>query len=218
VSRTILALIGPKGCGKSTLATQLTEQANFVRVPFAGPLKAMIWTLLRLQQVTPDEIEAMLNGDLKETPTRFLADRTPRWAMQTLGTEWRNLIDKELWTRVWHNSVTSFWFEQNIVVEDTRFLHEEAAVRKLGGHILRIFREDQTTETDPHISEQEFRRIEFDKAILNVPNRPNDMIRQVFDYLPSIISGHKMKAINREITTDSDLDAYFRNIAGELEK
>ena len=55
----IIALTGPAGCGKTTVAKQL-EGHGFVRVRFAGPIKAM----LRALGLT----EAQVDGDEKETP------------------------------------------------------------------------------------------------------------------------------------------------------
>lgn len=180
----IIALIGAKGSGKSTLAKQLVEELEFVRLPFARPIKEMLRTLLSIQQVTPIEIDSMLDGSLKEIPTHFLNGQTPRYAMQKLGTEWRDMISRELWTGIWARSL-SLWNNHDIVVDDMRFLHEENAVRKLGGHIIRVDRLDQARD-NTHISETEFLKIKPDLIILNVENRPEAMLNSLYLYLPQL--------------------------------
>lgn len=180
--RTILALIGPKASGKTTLAAQLVAERNLLHLSFAAPIKHMVRTLLQIQSSDHQKIEEMLFGQLKETSTELLAGRTPRYAMQTLGTEWRDLISQDLWTNIWKRAVETN-SERSIVVDDMRFLHEAEAIRSLGGHILRIHREGQLPSTDPHISEHEWPKIDYDCAIINYPDRQTEMLQQVIAFL-----------------------------------
>lgn len=185
MSRTIIALVGPKGCGKSTLALSLTgHEHKFITLGFAEPLKRMIQGLFLYQGLEPKETVRMIRGDLKEVPTPYLGGRTPRHAMQTLGTEWRDLIARNLWSDIWLRTVSDSLRDCNIVVDDMRFHHEAEAVRSLGGHIFLIQREGQDVPNDPHISEQEYRSIEFDGFIVNFENRPEAMLDQLLALLP----------------------------------
>lgn len=131
--RTIIAFTGLAGAGKSTAAMHLVKSRGFERVRFAGPLKAMLAAL----GLTPAEID----GDRKELPCDLLGGKTPRWAMQTIGTEWgRNLIAPDLWIRAWKVAVDRLPTGVPVVVDDCRFPNEADAVRAAGGVIVRIDR------------------------------------------------------------------------------
>jgi hypothetical protein len=130
----IIALTGYAGSGKSTAARILTERHGFTLVKFAGPLKQM----MRCLGLGDREIE----GDLKELPHGVLCGKTPRHAMQTIGTEWgRDLIGPELWVNV---AMESAWKVIDgggkVVIDDCRFLNEAAAVRTEGGIIVEVMR------------------------------------------------------------------------------
>lgn len=133
----VVALTGRAGSGKSTAAAYLEERHGFVRTRFAGPLKAMLRTLYEAAQVlTRDEIERRIEGDLKEVPDPLLRGKTPRQAMQFLGTEWgRDLIGTDFWTELWKSRLAN---GINYVVEDCRFPNEAEAVRSVGGVIIEI--------------------------------------------------------------------------------
>lgn len=126
---TLVGLIGRKGSGKDTAAEVLLAE-GYQNVKFAGALKNMIRCLLAYQGVDSDTIERMVEGDLKETPTPHLAGRTPRYAMQTLGTEWgRDLIGEDFWTLVTMARVG----DRKTVITDVRFPNEVQSVENAGG-------------------------------------------------------------------------------------
>lgn len=130
----LLGIAGRAGAGKST-AAQVLVDAGWHRVKFADPLKDMLRAL-----GLPDR---HIEGDLKEVPCALLGGRTPRYAMQTLGTEWgRNLIAQTLWLdlaqRRIENAISA---GRSVVVDDVRFPNEAALLRRLGGSVLRIDRD-----------------------------------------------------------------------------
>lgn len=144
--RTIVAFTGLAGAGKSTAAMHLVNHRGFERVRFAGPLKAMMAAL----GCTAAEID----GDRKELPCHLLGGKTPRWAMQTIGTEWgRKLIDSELWVRAWRAAVDRLPAGTPVVVDDCRFPNEAEAIRAAGGLLVRIERAGAGTAST-HKSEQ----------------------------------------------------------------
>ena len=142
--RTIIAFTGPKGCGKSTAAKILIEKYGFKRHYFAKPLKEMIKCL--------GLTEEHVNGSLKEAPCRELDGKTPRWAMQSLGTEWaRKLISPNLWVNAWKNTLPE---QSNIVCDDLRFPNELKVLSEMGGIVIDIarpgFERDQSHESEAH--------------------------------------------------------------------
>jgi hypothetical protein len=149
----VIGLVGLKQSGKSTVANYLVQRHRFARGKFAGALKHMMRAFLLYRGVGEAQIERMVEGDLKEVPTPFLNGRTPRHAMQTLGTEWgRDCIHPDLWidTETEHlgRDLTS-----RVLFEDVRFSNEVTAIRRLGGRILQVVRPGQSA-TDGHVSEQ----------------------------------------------------------------
>ncbi|MBO9194298.1 deoxynucleotide monophosphate kinase [Rhizobium sp. 16-449-1b] len=128
----VVAFTGAAGSGKSTAASYLVEKLGYTRVRFAGPLKAAMAAM--------GFSHAEIEGELKETPNDLLGGRTPRHAMQTLGTEWgRNCIVDDFWIRLWRREVDAVLAaEGRVVVDDCRFPNEAQAIRKLGGDIFKI--------------------------------------------------------------------------------
>lgn len=130
--RVIVGFSGPIGCGKTTAATAL-EQIGFTRVRFAGPLKAMMAALgLGTREI---------DGDRKELSCALLGGKTPRFAMQTLGTEWgRETIHDNIWINAWCNGVNSLPDGDPVVVDDVRFPNEAQAIHDLGGIVIGVSR------------------------------------------------------------------------------
>lgn len=155
----VISLYGYKGSGKSIAADYLTDHFGFVRIKFAGSLKGMLRTL----GLTDDEIE----GTEKEMPCELLGGKTPRCAMQTLGTEWgRQLISKDLWVNAWKRNVQDWQeTELDVVVDDMRFPNEVEAVKALGGVLVKLVRKESTD--DAHVSEASIDSFVSDYTIVN---------------------------------------------------
>lgn len=128
----VIALSGAAGSGKSTAADYLVRMHGYERVKFAGPLKAAMAAL----GLTERHIE----GDLKEAPCALLQGKTPRYAMQTIGTQWgRDLIGQHFWIGLWERAALEVLDSGGrVVVDDCRFANEADAVRKLGGVVVRL--------------------------------------------------------------------------------
>ena len=125
----LIGLLGRKGSGKDTAALALLAR-GYQNIKFAGVLKDMIRVLLTYQGVDPLIVERMVEGDLKEEPTAFLGGQTPRFAMQTLGTEWgRTLIADDLWVKTAIRRSDG----HETVITDVRFPNEMEAVVSAGG-------------------------------------------------------------------------------------
>lgn len=164
----IIGITGYAQSGKSSIGQILCER-QWIKTAFAAPLKAMLQTMgLSHEQ---------LYGVFKEVPSNLLCGKTPRFAMQTLGTEWRDLIGQDLWTRIWLKEIRRLQAEgeSNIFVDDLRFPHEVEAVRKLKGKIWKVQRQGVAKAFD-HASENLIDGLEFDVLIQN--NKSLEVLRQ----------------------------------------
>ena len=131
----IVGLCGRKGSGKDTAAAVLVSR-GYENVKFAGGLKTMLRSLLAYQGYEDAVIDEMIEGDLKETPTDTLGGHDPRYAMQTLGSEWgRQLMGEDFWVRTAVSRMNSF---DRVVVTDVRFPNEAEAIQRLGGVIVGV--------------------------------------------------------------------------------
>ncbi len=141
----LIAFTGKAGAGKSSAADALVEE-GWVRVKFADPLKNMMRAFYKSCGLEDSAyIESRIEGAMKEEPDPFLKGRTPRHAMQTLGSEWgRDCVHQNLWVEAWSQKVMNmFDRELDVVVDDCRFPNEAAAVRALGGRIVEITGRDK---------------------------------------------------------------------------
>jgi hypothetical protein len=154
----IIGLCGAIGAGKSTVAKLLVSQHGRTLLPLAGPLKTMLMSL----GLTYDQVY----GSQKSVPSDLLCGKTPREAMQTLGTEWgRNHVGHELWTKAWLAQVSARPNDL-IVVDDVRFANEFAMIRDLGGVIVDVWRDVGPTDLS-HASERDRLSISPDCVIVN---------------------------------------------------
>lgn len=153
-----IGLAGKAGVGKSSVARALVEFLPEVEILGLGePIKVMLRAYYEFSTaLCSEEIEARLNGSLKETPCRYLQGRTPRHAMQTLGTEWgREILDPALWVAAWRRRAQSRVNRGLVPVNDSvRFLNEIGVVRELGGVVVLLTDRDGMHDVGAHISEE----------------------------------------------------------------
>lgn len=175
----IVGICGQKGVGKDSVADVLVKNHRFIKVGFADALKEMTATMLRYRGLSENIIWRMLNGDLKEFPNAFLCGRSPRFFMQRLGTEFRDLIDKNLWVDCFADHVRKM---DRVVISDVRFLHEELFIKSRGGIVIRLDR-PALKSTDTHTSEQELLRIVPDLVVANYEGQLQDTTDIILNYL-----------------------------------
>lgn len=144
----LIAITGFKGHGKSTAAVAVVK-AGFIRTRFADPIKQMLYAL--------GLTHAQIEGAEKELPCALLGGKTPRHAMQTLGTEWgRKFFGEDIWANAWKIEADRILGAgHNVVVDDLRFPNEADMVERMGGLIIRVDRPgapiDLTHESEKHI-------------------------------------------------------------------
>ena len=161
----IIGLTGKAGAGKTTAASFLVRDLGFTCVKFAALLKGMLYTL--------GLSYAHIEGELKEVPCAFLCGKTPRYAMQTLGTEWgRNMLGDDVWVRVAMQRVRLY---PNVVFDDMRYPNEAAAIKARQGVIWTIER-PSIALVEAHASEAAHATIQPDAILTN--NGTLDQLRE----------------------------------------
>lgn len=185
----LVGLLGRKGSGKDTAAAVLLSQ-GYQNVKFAGALKDMIRSLLASQGLDSGTVERMVEGDLKEVATEYLAKHTPRFAMQTLGTEWgRDLIGTEFWV----GSAMRRAGTIPTVVTDVRFPNEVAAIHNAGGVVIGITADWIVATEGEHESE---RLIDDLIAKLPASQRITNRSAATAKYVPHAIQEFQMRFLH----------------------
>jgi hypothetical protein len=170
----LIALYSPMPrSGKTTLAEALVEQ-GFVRIPFAAPLKSALHAILLSAGASPPTASALLNGPAKDQPTPYFAGRSPRHALQTLGTEWgRDLISPDFWLSTWRTQVLAQLTRGiSVVTDDLRFPNEANTVLDLDGTTIHIDR-PAIQPAPPHPSEGNLSHWHFDLRLTNNHDTPS---------------------------------------------
>jgi hypothetical protein len=164
----IIGLIGSAGSGKTTVANIIERDYGFARVRFAGPIKIMLGSMLESCGVPADKIQEMLDGNLKEIPCDELMGKTPRFAMQTLGTEWgREYINQNIWVKTTMLGVERISETgKSVIIDDVRFPNEVTAIKNAGGRVFRVLRDHEGIPEAGHKSEGQL--LEFDESISNI--------------------------------------------------
>lgn len=173
----LIALAGRAGSGKNTAADMLGGR----QIAFAEPLKRFCQEVFAFtdEQVwgrsewrnAPDK--RYPRGDCpscfgtgiggpdqhcRECGGRGLEYLTPRYALQTLGTEWGRGCFGNVWAELGVRRALAFP-EDLVVITDCRFINEAKSVRAAGGEVWRIVRQgaglDGAAGLHPSEAEQE---------------------------------------------------------------
>lgn len=129
----VIAFTGLATAGKSTAANIVIQHyPGHVRLSFADPLRQMLVAL----GLSSEELAR------KTEPCAILCGKTPRQALQTLGTEWgRNMIGQELWANAMRARIgTAIGAGLRVVIDDCRFLNEARLVHDMGGRVIALTR------------------------------------------------------------------------------
>lgn len=166
----LIAIHGLKESGKSTTADRLVDAHGFVRVKMAEALKNMVRVLLRAAGYDDEFIERCVEGDLKSHPIEVLGGKTTRYVMQTLGTEWRDMILETLWVGIAARKIETLLASgHSVVVDDLRFTHEVATLRRFSPEFWVVTRGDAHLKepADAHPSERPLPAEIFHRVIRN---------------------------------------------------
>ena len=155
----IIGLCGLIGSGKDTTAGMLEELATkdgggrCCKISFAGILKDVVSMLFRWdrQLLEGDTVESRTFRDTVDDwwSTRLnMPGLTPRKVLQLFGTDvMRTHFHPDIWVVSLEKTVESLVKQgTSVIVSDCRFPNEVAAVKKLGGFVVRIQRSDVLPE------------------------------------------------------------------------
>ena len=203
----IIGLVGLAGSGKDTVGGFLVQDHDFMRIALADPLKRFarevydfseeqLWGPsqfrnapdLRYPRIVRRSIERD-PGDTRSGFEEITEYLTPRYALQTLGTEWGRDCYDNTWIDLAIRSAKKvlgggFWYDERsgvyecsrmnrppagVVITDCRFLNEERAIKAAGGKVIRIVRPGAglVGAAGKHKSETEQLQIRADVEIVN---------------------------------------------------
>lgn len=133
--------------GKTTAANILIREYGYEPHKFAAPLKQMIRALLASTGMSPEEIEARVEGHLKDEPIPQLRGAPCRSLMVVLGTNWgREMIYSDLWVDVACSGIRqAIDSGLRVVVDDMRFINEYQTLRAIGAVMVKVTRPDHET-------------------------------------------------------------------------
>ncbi len=173
----IIGLSGPAGSGKDTIADLLVAHAGFTKIAFADPLRSEVTAAFGIDP------SILSQRETKELPLHCLAlsrchddgfvtrmrampcwwlafdlqaPRSPRWTMQRWGTDYRRNQRQDYWTNLTRERIKSLLTNELVrrfVIADVRFGDEAELVRRFGGQVWQITREDMEAIDSGHISE-----------------------------------------------------------------
>lgn len=182
----IIGVCGLIGSGKDTIADYLVNVHQFRRDSFAASLKDAVsavfgWERELLEGRTRHSREWREQVDPWWAQRLGIADLTPRWVLQNWGTEvCRRGFHEDIWVASVENKIRRS--QDDIVISDCRFPNEVAALRRSGGHVIRVIRGNTpewwpTAVTNPdlmgqlhpqvHASEWAWAGTNFDRVIPN---------------------------------------------------
>lgn len=133
----LIGFCGLPRSGKSTAARYLVERYRFRHLNVGDPIHDMLRGFYRSCGLSEYGITHRMRGDLKEAPDPLLNGKTPRYAMQTLGKEWRDLISPSLFADRWGDKID---LGGDVVADGMRYADELEVLRGRGGLLVRVER------------------------------------------------------------------------------
>lgn len=160
----LIGMTGKRGSGK-TSAAQGLERLGWLHLNFADPVKEVV---SRVYGVSYDELSDTVR---KEVPLSRYPFLSPRELMQRVGTElFRDGISQTTWIEAFKRQAVLY---PQVVCSDVRFPNEAAAIREMGGTIIRVTNPqvDRNDAASQHSSETKIDEIVADWVVVNDPRK-----------------------------------------------
>lgn len=141
----LIALSGPKGCGKTTAAYWLANDHGFYRLAFAEPIRAAVldlfpkWNALAFEPGVKDRL-----------CTHYGV--SPRHALRVIG-EHARALDPLIYIKHMEQRVEALPLGCSVVIDDLRMPSEAAWVRAHGGQVVHV-RRSGLDWSGEHVTEQ----------------------------------------------------------------
>ena len=132
----VIGLTGPIGCGKSTIARELSRRIQFSQVvSFAEGLRHVVSYVYGIPE------ESWKDSTFKATPHDRLGGATPRKALQVVGTEGFRAVYPNTWVDFMERRIQKLGSEVKggvVIIDDVRFINEAKMIHRLGGELVYI--------------------------------------------------------------------------------
>lgn len=192
----IIGLHGATGAGKDTVADAMVRTGKFVKLAFADAVKRelveafdcppKLFNDRALKEAPSDDLclmsctrDSFIDWYLSTPAGKqefsltgacfYSRPRTPRWLMQTWGTDYRKVTEPGYWIRKLIRKMETYTPHHNFVISDVRFEDEAAFVKgsRCPNMICEILRPNNPhrSKTDGHVSN--YRLASVDRIILN---------------------------------------------------
>jgi hypothetical protein len=160
----IIGLAGPAGAGKDTVADYMVNRTQRVHAPGVSiPVADGFGVGVKMAFADPirEAVKAIFgwdDEDLASRPVKEAVDDlfgvSPRYAMQTLGTEWgRETINEDLWLLAMRRRIGQLGDHVRLVViPDVRFENEVDLIHSFRGVVMWVDRPD-ARPVNEHASE-----------------------------------------------------------------
>jgi hypothetical protein len=178
----IIALCGPKTCGKDTMAQGLLKQNSqvpgkyiplFKRTPFAEGPKTIC------HQVFGWSYEDMEKPEFKETVLDVWPYCEPRWPVMDIANWMRDKYGPDVWVNVLNNRLAEIERTERhgaYVITDLRFPNELTWLKEMGALVIYVNRE----EAEQALEEA---KAAGDPKALNPSEAHYEMLRVSADYV-----------------------------------
>lgn len=179
----VIGLLGVPGSGKGLVSKRLVERHGYRRLRFTDPVKDM----LRSIGLSDEQLEGVEN----KSPLDFAGGCTPNHLIHSLSTDWgRGSVHSDLWANLWKRRAQAE--VGPVLADDLRRPNEAAAVRAVGGIVIRITRPGAVRERETRAAQQQ----QLISADLEVENdrTPEHLVTQIDALIDELIRLRRVAA------------------------